>query len=137
MTYDNKMTCRTFPTGLQAGSDQAAQGGEAVLPLARELGVSRKILHDWRKAWTCKWAFGIESQSGPQTWSSQVRPLATARPRRAAAASWRMREAKIAELERKIGQQAVDIDFFRKALRALDAANRKAHRAASRKSSKP
>jgi hypothetical protein len=32
--------------------------------------------------------------------------------------------AKIAELEPKIGQQAPDTDFFHKALRALDAADR-------------
>jgi transposase len=45
---------------------------------------------------------------------------------------------KIAELERKIGQQALDIDFFHKALRALDAADRQGKIApVSRKSSKP
>jgi transposase len=45
---------------------------------------------------------------------------------------------KIAELERKIGQQALDIDFFHKALRALDAADRQGSIApVSRKSSKP
>jgi hypothetical protein len=45
--------------------------------------------------------------------------------------------AKIAELERKIGQQALDIAFFHKALRALDAADRQSSIApVSRKSSK-
>jgi transposase len=44
---------------------------------------------------------------------------------------------KISELERKIEQQALDIDFFHKALRALDAADRQGSIApASRKSSK-
>jgi hypothetical protein len=44
---------------------------------------------------------------------------------------------KIAELERKIGQQALDIDFFHKALRALDGADRQGSIApVSRKSSK-
>jgi hypothetical protein len=44
---------------------------------------------------------------------------------------------KIAELERKIGQQALDIDFFHKALRALDAADQQGSIApVSRKSSK-
>jgi len=51
MTYDRQNDVQNLSDGLQAGSDQAAQAGEAVLPLARELGVSRKILHDWRKAW--------------------------------------------------------------------------------------
>ena len=28
-----------------------AEGGEGVLPVARKLGISRKLLHDWIKAW--------------------------------------------------------------------------------------
>ncbi|WP_436200363.1 hypothetical protein [Astrobacterium formosum] len=27
------------------------EAGVAALPLARKVGVSRKLLHDWRKAW--------------------------------------------------------------------------------------
>jgi hypothetical protein len=48
-------------------SAMSSQPGEALLPLARELGVSRKLLHDWRKAWGPAWARGIEPQARPQT----------------------------------------------------------------------
>jgi len=113
------------------------KAGEAVLPLARELGVSRKLLHDWRKAWDLHGPSGLNRKRGPKPGPRKFRALAepAAKDNRGELANAR---AKIAELERKIGQQAVDIDFFHKALRALDAADRQGSIAsASRKSSKP
>ena len=47
----DRMTFRTFPTAFKLAAIKRLEAGEAVLPLARELGVSRKLLHDWRKAW--------------------------------------------------------------------------------------
>jgi transposase-like protein len=133
----DKMTCRTFPTAFKLAAIKRLMAGEAVLPLARELGVSRKILHDWRKAWDLHGPSGLNRKRGPKPGPRKVRPLAepAAKGTRGELANAR---AKIAELERKIGQQAVDIDFFHKALRALDAADRQGSIApASRKSSKP
>jgi transposase len=133
----DKMTCRTFPTAFKLAAIKRLMAGEAVLPLARELGVSRKILHDWRKAWDLHGPSGLNRKRGPKPGPRKLRPLAepAAKGRSGELANAR---AKIAELERKIGQQAVDIDFFHKALRALDAADRQGSIApASRKSSKP
>src|SRR3954447_14613346 len=132
----DKMTCRTFPTAFKAAAIRRLKAGEAVLPLARELGVSRKLLHDWRKAWDLHGASGLNRKRGPKPGPRKYRALAepAAKGSRGELANAR---AKIAELERKIGQQAVDIDFFHKALRALDAADRQGSIApASRKSSK-
>jgi transposase len=133
----DKMTCRTFPTAFKLAAIKRLLAGEAVLPLARELGVSRKVLHDWRKAWDLHGPSGLNRKRGPKPGPRKFRPLAepTAKSNSGELANAR---AKIAELERKIGQQAVDIDFFHKALRALDAADRQGSIApASRKSSKP
>ena len=133
----DKMTCRTFPTAIKLAAIKRLKSGEAVLPLARELGVSRKLLHDWRKAWDLHGPSGLNRKRGPKPGPRKFRPLAepAARGKRGELANAR---AKIAELERKIGQQEVDIDFFHKALRALDAADRQGSIApASRKSSKP
>jgi transposase len=67
----------------------------------------------------------------------KLRPLAGPATRSSSGELAKAR-VEIAELERKIGQQALDIDFFHKALRALDAADRQGSiAAASRKSSKP
>jgi transposase-like protein len=112
------------------------KAGEAVLPLARELGVSRKILHDWRKAWDLHGPAGLNRKRGPKPGPRKLRPLAKSAAKGSGGELANAR-AKIAELERKIGQQAVDIDFFHKALRALDAADRQGSIVpASRKSSK-
>jgi transposase len=40
------MTFRTFPTAFKLAAIKRLEAGEAVLPLARELGVSHKLLHD-------------------------------------------------------------------------------------------
>jgi len=65
----DQMTCRTFD-GFQGGSDQ--EGSRPGKPCCRWRAslCSRKLLHDWRKAWTCM-DLRIESKRGPQTWSPQ------------------------------------------------------------------
>jgi transposase-like protein len=47
----DKMAIRTFPTAYKLKAIKRAEGGEGVLPVARKLGISRKLLHDWIKAW--------------------------------------------------------------------------------------
>jgi transposase-like protein len=131
-----KMAIRTFPTAYKLKAIKRAEGGEGVLPVARKLGISRKLLHDWIKAWKTHGPEGLNRKRGPKPGPRKLRPLAepAATGSRGKLAQAR---AKIAELERKIGQQALDIDFFQKALRALDAADRQGSTApASRKSSK-
>src|SRR3954447_12292036 len=110
----DKMTCRTFPTAFKAAAIRRLKAGEAVLPLARELGVSRKLLHDWRRAWRLHGPGGLNRKRGPKPGPRKLRPLAdpTAKGSGGELAKARV---KIAELERKIGQQALDIDFFHKA----------------------
>src|SRR6267154_4735296 len=132
----DKMTCRTFPTAFKVAAIRRLKAGEAVLPLARELGVSRKLLHDWRKAWKLHGPAGLNRRRGPKPGPRKLRPLAEPAAKGSSDELAQAR-AKIAELERKIGQQALDIDFFHKALRALEAADRQGSIApVSRKSSK-
>ena len=117
-----KVKFRAFPTAFKLAAIKRLEAGEAVLPLARKLGVSRKLLHDWRKAWKLHGPAGLNRKRGPKPGPRKLRPLApTAKGGSGELAQARV---KIAELERKIGQQALDIDFFHKALRALDAADR-------------
>src|SRR3954451_4223067 len=131
----DKMTCRTFPTAFKVAAIKRLMAGEAVSPLARELGVLRKILHDWRKAWKLHGPAGLNRKRGPKPGPRKLRPLAEPAATGSSGEPAQAR-AKIAELERKVGQQALDIDFFHKALRALEAADRQGSTApASRKSS--
>jgi transposase len=133
----DKVKFKAFPTAFKLAAIKRLEAGEAVLPLARKLGVSRKVLHDWRKAWKLHGPAGLNRKRGPKPGPRKLRPLAEPAAKSGSGELAQAR-AKIAELERKIGQQALDIDFFHKALRALEAADRQGSIApASRKSSKP
>ena len=131
----DKVKFKAFPTAFKLAAIKRLEAGEAVLPLARKLGVSRKVLHDWRKAWKLHGPAGLNRKRGPKPGPRKLRPLAE--PSKGSIGELAQARAKIAELERKVGQQALDIDFFHKALRALDAADRQGSIApVSRKSSK-
>ena len=132
----DRVKFKAFPTAFKLAAIKRLEAGEAVLPLARKLGVSRKLLHDWRKAWKLHGPAGLNRKRGPKPGPRKLRPLAEPAAKGSGGEPAQAR-AKIAELERKIGQQALDIDFFHKALRALDAADRQGSIApVSRKSSK-
>jgi len=126
---------RQFPTAYKLRAIKRIERGEGVLPVARELGISRKILHDWIKAWKAHGPEGLNRKPGRKPGPRKLRPLATYDDKRSALTR---ANARIAELERLIGRQQMDIDFFRKALRALErpAAQGKPASASS-KSSKP
>ncbi len=131
---------RTFSTPFKEAAVCRVEAGEAMLPLARELGVSRKLLYDWHKAWKADGAAGLNRKRGPKAGPGQLKapfdPTGSAPPNGGPDAA--KAQSRIAELERIIGRQQVDLDFFRKALRALNgpAAQGKAGSGSSR-SSKP
>lgn len=126
---------RQFQTAYKLKAIKRAQGGEGVLPVARKLGISRKALHDWIKAWKAHGSEGLNRKRGPKPGSRRLKPLPADDGKRSALAQ---ANARIGELERLVGRQQLDIDFFRKALRALErpAAQGKPASASS-KSSKP
>jgi transposase len=114
MTCDSKRKDPSVSDGVQIEGDQACGRGEGVLPVARKLGISRKLLHDWIKAWEAHGPEGLNRKRGPKPGPRRFKPL------------------------RLVGRQQLDIDFFRKALRSLErpAAQGKPASASS-KSSKP
>jgi transposase len=126
---------RQFPTAYKLKAIKRVERGEGVLPVARELGISRKILHDWIKAWKAHGPEGLNRKPGPKPGPRKLKPLSTYNDKRSALTR---ANARIAELERLVGCQQMDIDFFREALRALErpAAQGKPASASS-KSSKP
>ena len=108
---------RQFPTAYKIKAIKRVERGEGVLPVARELGISRKILHDWIKAWKAHGPDGLNRKRGPKPGPRKLKPLATYDDKRSALA---LAKARIAELERLVGRQQMDLDFFRQALRALE-----------------
>ena len=90
------------------------RSGEVVSFLARELGVHRQLLYKWRDA------FRLSDRPRRRGRPSKLEALARA----AEAAERDALEAagrRIIELERKVGQQALELDFFRQALRRIEA----------------
>ncbi len=116
----DKMEIRPFPTAFKLKAIKRAEGGEGVLPVARKLGISRKLLHDWIKAWKAHGPAGLNRKRGPKPGPRKFKPAgqtgAKERHPRTRPAS-----AQIAELERLIGRQPLDIDFFRQSLARLGA----------------
>jgi transposase len=130
-----KAKSRQYPTAYKVKAIKRVERGEGVLPVARELGISRKLLHDWIKAWKVHGPEGLNRKPGPKPGPRKLKPVPTYDDKRSALAQ---AKARIVELERLVGRQQMDIDFFRKALRALGRPVVQGKNAsASSKSSKP
>jgi transposase-like protein len=127
------------------------ESGEKVSALSRELQVGRKLLYEWRAALR---AGGLEALRGrgrprkgaviigARTLTSRV--LRKAEPDGegsiALADELAVARGRIADLERKVGQQALEADFFRQALQLFETSRRPSDRSggtASMASSKP
>lgn len=110
------------------------EGGEQATALAAELGVRRKLLYDWAKAYREHGVAGLNRKRGPKPGGRRVRVV----PERATPADpLAQAQARVAELERLIGRQQVDLDFFRRALRLTDAESPSGTAPTSTRSSKP
>lgn len=108
-------TNRVFTTAFKERAVLRLEAGEQFSALAAELGVRRKLLYDWRKAWRRLGVAGLNRKRGPKPGL-----LGSGGPP-GGAAPLAQAQARIAELERLVGRQQVDLDFFRKALRLTDA----------------
>jgi transposase InsO family protein/transposase-like protein len=104
---------RGFSTAFKEGIVRRLESGEALAAVSKELGIARKLLYEWRWAWRRHGAAGLNRRRGPK--AGLRRKMATGDPPGARA------KARIEELERLVGRQQLDLDFFRKALRLADA----------------
>jgi transposase len=105
-----------YPTAFKIKAIKRVERGEGVLPVARDLGVTRKALHDWVRAWKAHGPEGLNRKRGPKPGRKKLRLGVLDRPREGRDTE----KDRIAELERVIGRQQLELDFFRQALRALD-----------------
>jgi transposase len=93
------------------------EAGEPVRALAREVNVLRKDLYIWRDRYRSGGAEALRGCGRPRKADSAT-PGANAKaaPSASPAAELEAARRRIGELERKIGQQQVDLDFFQRAL---------------------
>jgi transposase-like protein len=114
-----------FSREFKVAALQRMLAGENVSALARELGIRRKYLYQWRDRFRTGGPDALRGQGRPPREQQLAMPAGRAREGAVAkltsgtpnalAASQR----RIGELERKIGAQQVELDFFRQALRQV------------------
>lgn len=127
-------TNRVFTTEFKERAVLRLEAGEQFSALAAELGVRRKLLYDWCKSYRRLGVAGLNRKRGPKP-GGQRSSLAP--DRTTLADPLAQAQARVAELERLVGRQQVDLDFFRRALRLTDAASPSGTAPASTRSSKP
>ena len=125
---------RTFTTDFKQGVVLRLEAGERLAAVADELKIKRKLLYDWRKAYRAMGLAGLNRKRGPKGILA-ARASSEAAPAPDASSELSRAKARIAELERKIGKQQMDIDFFREALRLIDALETKTSATSSTRSS--
>jgi transposase len=125
---------RRFSREFKLAALARMEAGETVSALALELGVRRKYLYQWRERFRVGGAIALRSCGRPT--KAEVLAMAAGPERLPMASSTmpsptppdalRQAQQRISELERKVGQQQVDLDFFQRALRQVRAAGRPA-----------
>ena len=111
---------RTFSTEFKQAVVLRLEAGERIAAVSEELKIRRKLLYEWRAAYRKLGAAGLNRKRGRKPGGARASPdAAPATP--APLSELARAQARIAELERKIGKQQMDLDFFREALRLIDA----------------
>jgi transposase len=116
----SKRKRRVFSREFKLSAVQRMIAGESTAALSRELGVPSGHLYQWLAHFRRGGAEALRPacrprkipgavELSPEARATRVQDVATARRR-------------ITELERKIGQQQVELDFFRQALRQVGGA---------------
>jgi len=97
-------------------------GGEEVSAVARDLGIDRRRLYEWQQRVDLNGMAGLRGPGRPRRSEGKVlTPL-----RGAAAGKGELAQRRIEQLERKVAQQELDLDFFRQALRHVKARQQEA-----------
>ena len=108
------------PRAFKLAAIERLEAGESIVALARELGVSRMVLWEWRRAYEAEGAAGLRGR-GRQRRLPEAAPPARGKDTELAA------DARVAALERTIGRQLLEIDFLEGALRRIEEAKRAAN----------
>jgi transposase len=120
-------TARVFSREFKLAAVRRMLAGENISALARELEVLRKDLYVWRNRFRAGGPEALRPRGRPRKDRLLEQPPERP-PDRPAVSALSAAQRRIAELERKIGQQQVVLDFFQRALRHVKAARRPSDR---------
>lgn len=108
---------RRFSRELKLTAVQRMAMGANVSKLSRELGVSRKGLYQWQKQFRVGGSSALRGAGRPQTEAVRLQANDLAVPAPSDTSDELSKAlARIADLERLVGQKTVDLDFFQQAL---------------------
>ena len=119
----SKVSRRRFGRAFKLSVVRRLEAGESGTALSREFGIKRTILYRWRD--TVRHGGEEALRDGPGR-PNRAEKAAMVLARGPAARARDLTEARrqIAELERKVGEQHVALDFFKRALRHFEASRR-------------
>jgi len=122
----SKKRPRLFSREFKLAAVQRVLAGEPVRLLSQELKVLSKDLYAWRDLFRAGGAAALRPLGRPRKTEARLAsPSALGEPVDMPASEYDRARRRIAELERKIGQQQVELDFFRQALRQVKEARRR------------
>jgi transposase len=99
---------RVFSVEFRVGVVQRMMNGEPISRLSHELDIKRSVLYRWQEAFQKEGVKGFRVTGRPKSSRRRTRTDGEDAARR-----------RMAELERKIGQQALDLDFLRRAFKRV------------------
>lgn len=116
MSQKKASPARVFSAELKVGAVKRALAGERIATLAEELGVRRKLIYEWKDRYARLGEAGLTQRRGRPGKLAEAVDESEPRAGRGELLAARKR---IAELERKVGQQELELDFFGEALRRV------------------
>ena len=116
----SKVVRRRFGRAFKLEVVGRMSAGESGTALSRELGIKRTILYRWRDALRDGGEEALRDGPGRPKGAEKA-AMALARGPAARARDLSEARRQIAELERKVGEQQVALDFFRGALQRIEA----------------
>ncbi len=123
---------RVFSHEFKLRAVQRMLEGESPSTIAFELKVKRKMLYRWKDAYLARGPGGLRQIGRPRKEEKLEKPPAP-KTKRGELLQARQR---IAELERKVGRQQLEIDFFEEALRRVKEAQEEEDRRNAQRSTR-
>lgn len=112
------------PADFKLQAVQRMEAGYCISALSRELGVRRKLLYEWRESFRKRGMAGLERRPGRERLSIEQREQHLCEDS----------ARQIVELERKVGRQALLIDFLRRAFKRVEDLRRDNHESGAKAS---
>ena len=122
---------KVVSTEIKRRAVERVAAGEAASRVAADLKINRQRIYEWQEQVRQGGLEALRGPGRPRKGALDGPPLRSAILNEGAAARRR-----IAELERKIGEQQADLDFFRQALRHVKARQQAAEMSGKPRSSK-